>query len=214
MSHKAARLVRAQTRRPPTRSTSPSRFRSPRVLAALGLAVAGLAAAAAFVAIRPSAPATPTTALAGEPAPPFSEQDIRTGQTVSSSALHGRNALLFFSEGVMCQACFEQIKSLEYLGSELDKRGLVLVSITTDPPGVLRQAAEAYRITSPLISDEDRDMSRAYDVLGQGMHPDTAGHTFVLVDADGRIRWRRDYTTMYVPPEELLAALPRLDQAG
>ena len=214
MSQKAARVVRAQAGRPPVQSTAPSRFRSPRALAAIVLAVAGLAAVAAFVAIRPSAPATPTTALAGDPAPAFSEQDVRTGQTVSSSALRGRNSLLFFSEGVMCQACFEQIKSLEYLGNELDERGLVLVSITTDPPDVLRQAADAYGITTPLISDEDRDMSRAYDVLGQGMHPDTAGHTFVLVDADGRIRWRRDYTAMYVPPEDLLAALPRLDRTG
>jgi hypothetical protein len=46
------------------------------------------------------------------------------------------------------------------------------------------------------------------------MHPDTAGHTFVVIDSKGRIRWRRDYTTMYVPPEELIAALPRLGSAG
>ncbi len=51
-------------------------------------------------------------------------------------------------------------------------------------------------------------MSRAYDVLGQGMHSDTAGHTFILVDRDGRIRWRRDYEEMFVPPETLLGLLP------
>ena len=113
----------------------------------------------------------------------------------------------------MCQACFEQIQALQARAGDLSRRGLVLVNITTDPPSVLRRAARAYGITTPLVSDEDRDMSRAYDVLGQGMHPDTAGHTFVLVDSSGRVRWRRDYTTMYVPPATLLASLPRLGEA-
>jgi len=78
-----------------------------------------------------------------------------------------------------------------------------------------QQAAETYRITTPLVADEDRDMTGAYDVLGQGMHPNTAGHTFILVDRQGVIRWRRDYwlgsePTMYVPPNKLFADIPNL----
>ena len=166
--------------------------------------------AAFAVAGRSSKSSTPDRALAGASAPGFAEEDVVTGRPVTSADLRGRNVLLFFSEGVMCQACFQQIQALQARANELQRRGLVLVNVTTDPPGILRQAAEAYGITTPLVSDEDRDMSRAYDVLGQGMHPDTAGHTFVLVDPAGQIRWRRDYTTMYVPPQDLLAAIPRL----
>jgi len=215
MSQKAARVVRAQAGRPPVQSTAPSRFRSPRALAAIVLAVAGLAAVAAFVAIRPSAPATPTTALAGDPAPAFSEQDVRTGQTVSSSALRGRNALLFFSEGVMCQACFEQIKGVEEFGAELDKRGIQLVSITPDSPDDLRRAVSQYGITTPMIADDDRDMSAAFNTLGQGMHGDTPGHAFALV-SHGKVLWYRDYwlaptRSMYIEPERLLADISTLD---
>lgn len=157
-----------------------------------------------------SSKGAPEGALLSGPAPAFSERDAVTGRPVTSAALRGRNVLLFFSEGVMCQACFQQIQALQLNSAELKRRRLVLVNITTDPPGALRQAAAAYGISTPLVSDEDRDMSRAYAVLGQGMHPDTAGHTFVLVDARGRIRWRRDYSTMYVPPEKLFAEIPRL----
>ena len=73
-----------------------------------------------------------------------------------------------------------------------------------------------YGITTPMISDEDRDMSRAYDVLGVpgAMHADYPGHTFVLVDAAGVVRWRRDYTRMFVPPDELFAALPQVEPAA
>jgi peroxiredoxin len=214
MSKKRARREREAHRLPaPERPASVGRWRSPLRGGLAGVAVVAVAAAA-FLAVRPSGSSPPEAALAGEAAPAFAERDVVTGEPVSSEAFRGRHVLLFFSEGVMCQACFEQIQALELRSGDLQRIGLTLVNVTTDPPSVLRQAAGAYRITTPLVSDEDRDMSRAYDVLGQGMHPDTAGHTFVVIDSKGRIRWRRDYTTMYVPPEELIAALPRLGSAG
>jgi hypothetical protein len=57
-------------------------------------------------------------------------------------------------------------------------------------------------------------MSAAFDTLGQGMHADTPGHAFVLVDETGRVAWQRDYwlepyRTMYIEPERLLADLAR-----
>ena len=134
------------------------------------------------------------------PAPAFSERDVSSGAPITSAGLRGKNVLLFFSEGVMCQACFEQIQSLEQRSADLRKRDLTLVNVTTDPPDVLREAVSGYGIETPMISDESRDMSSAYGAIGQGMHPDTDGHTFVLIDRGGRIRWRRDYTTCSYRP--------------
>jgi peroxiredoxin len=148
--------------------------------------------------------------LASGPAPAFATRDVVSGRLVSSRGFSKQNTLLFFSEGVMCQACFEQIQSLEGVSGQLAKRELTLVNITPDSPEVLRQAADAYGIHTPLLSDESRMMSRAYDVLGLGMHSDMPGHTFILVDRRGVIRWRHDYTTMYVPPSELLKEIPAL----
>jgi hypothetical protein len=37
------------------------------------------------------------------------------------------------------------------------------------------------------------------------MHANLPGHSFVLVDASGRIRWRGDFPSMYVSTNELLA---------
>ncbi len=149
------------------------------------------------------------------PAPAFSEKNVVTGQPVTSDGLRGRSTLLFFTEGVMCQACFEQIKDLEQHVFHLERRRLSLVTITLDPPNVLRQAAAAYGLQTPLVSDENRDMSRAYGVIGVpgAMHSDNLGHTFMLVDPSGRIRWRQDYTTMFVPSDKLLADVPVIDGA-
>ena len=151
---------------------------------------------------------------AGAPVPTFAERDVETGQPISSRSLYRHKTLLFFSEGVMCQACFEQIQGLEQMGSQLGKRGIRLVSITPDSPRELRQAIGQYGVESPMISDENRDMSQAFNTLGLGMHGDTPGHAFVLIDR-GKVRWYHDYwlapdRTMYVDPQNVIAALPRL----
>ena len=206
------RLNRAQAPQVPAPRSRTGR----RVVALVWIVVAGLAVATAFVVVPrgSSGGGTPEGAPTSGPAPAFSERDVVSGQSLSNESLRGRNVLLFFSEGVMCQACFEQIQMLQKNWRELQRRGLVLVNITTDPPDTLRDAAQAYGVLTPLVSDEDRNMSNAYAVLGQGMHPDTAGHTFVLVDKRGRIRWRRDYSKMYVKPGELFAEIPDLASAG
>jgi peroxiredoxin len=150
---------------------------------------------------------------AGSAVPAFAERDLLSGRTISSRSLFAQKTLLFFSEGVMCQACFEQIRGLEQFGTALHRRGIKLVSITPDTPGDLEQAARQYGITTPLVSDADRNMSRAFNTLGLGMHADMPGHAFALIDR-GKLLWYRDYwlppaRAMYVEPEQLLADLPR-----
>ena len=142
----------------------------------------------------------------------FAEREVVDGREISSQSLRGKKTLLFFSEGVMCQACFEQIRDIEGVGADLEKRGIGLVSITPDSEAVLREAVSQYGISTPMISDEDRDMSVAFDALGRGMHADTPGHAFVLLDETGKVVWQRDYwldpyRTMYVEPATLLADL-------
>jgi peroxiredoxin len=137
---------------------------------------------------------------AGSTVPVFAERDLLTGKAVSSRSVYGRKTLLFFSEGVMCQACFEQIQGLQQVGTQLGQRGIRLVSITPDSPSDLDQAARQYGITTPLISDSDRNMSEAFNTLGQGMHADTPGHAFALI-FHGKVVWYRDY---WLAPDRMM----------
>ena len=146
---------------------------------------------------------------AGSAVPSFSGTNLLDGQTISNSSVYNKKTLLFFSEGVMCQACFEQIQGLQQVGDQLAKRGIQLVSITPDSKNELEQAANAYGIDTPLISDSSRAISSAFNTLGEGMHADTPGHAFALI-YQGKVLWYRDYYlapygTMYVPPNKLLA---------
>ena len=149
---------------------------------------------------------------AGSAVPSFSATDLLTGRPITSKSVYAHRTLLFFSEGVMCQACFEQIQGIQQVGDQLATRGIQLVSITPDSTGELEQAAQQYGITTPLISDSSRAVSKAFNTLGQGMHADTPGHAFALIYR-GKVLWYRDYyqppyRTMYVQPKRLLAEIP------
>lgn len=146
----------------------------------------------------------------GRRAPDFTASDVTSGKTMTLADLKGKKALLFFSEGSSCQACLVQIRDLEKAGGALRRHGIRLVSVTTDSAEVLRATGKQYGITTPLLSDASRTMSRSYGMLGQGGmgHPETDGHAFMLLDEHGRMVWARAYSEMYVPPDSLLSALP------
>jgi peroxiredoxin len=91
--------------------------------------------------------------------------------------------------------------------------GVELVSIAPDPPEAWRKDGKGYGLTdfSAVATDDGNAVAARYDVL-KWRHPVTGepGHTFVLVDADGRVRWIGDYgapehgSIMYVVPEEIV----------
>lgn len=62
----------------------------------------------------------------------------------------------------------------------------------------------------PLLSDPDLSVSAQYDVLQWAIENGEPSHTFILVDAGGKIVWVKDYgapdnpnRTMYVDVAEL-----------
>ena len=146
-----------------------------------------------------------TGAEVGEVAPQFELADAVSGALFSPDSMRGRRTMLFFSEGVNCQACMVQTADLETDGG-LEEAGVDMVSVTTDPPEALREAARQYGIDTPMLSDPTTEMSAAYGMLGHGGmgHPHTNGHAFMLISEEGRVLWHQAYQEMYVKPDRLL----------
>ncbi len=130
-----------------------------------------------------------------------------TSASLDAVLSSGDPALLYFSMGVGCDGCFAQIPEIE---SALGERGITLVSIMVDPTDVVAGEAARFGITSPILIDADRSVSRAYDMLGVYGHSDRPSHSFALIGADGQVKWTRHYATMFVPAADLLAELPAL----
>lgn len=151
----------------------------------------------------------------GIAAPDFSLPDIN-GETFTLSFYRGKShVLLFFSEGLACSPCLQQIRDLDQLNQQFADLNVVLASITGDPVNLL---ADWARSSGPrygkVLSDQSLAVSKMYDMLGAdvSMMPGTApGHTFILVDKSGIVEWRADYgpSNMYVPNDQIIAAVRR-----
>lgn len=151
------------------------------------------------------------TPAAGAIAPPIRLMSS-DGEPFNLSAYRGKTVLLFFQEGIMCPACWDQIRDIETNFEQFRALGIdQMVSISTDPLDVLRQKDLLEQYKTPLLSDPDLSVSHTYTTNKYGMMGDHMnGHSFILVGADGAIAWRSDYGgapdyTMFVPVPNLIA---------
>jgi peroxiredoxin len=134
-----------------------------------------------------------------------------TGGRVSLADFRGKTVLLYFQEGLSCQPCWDQIASLEKNSAQVKAAGVdSVVSITTDPVDLIAQKTHDMGLSTPVLSDPNLAVSKAYHANSYGMMGTSRdGHTFILVGPDGTIRWRADYGgapryTMYVAPQKIL----------
>ena len=175
------------------------------------------AGAIGYVASMPREQTGGTTAALGSGlvAPDFTLTDVN-GETFTLSAYRGRaSVLLFFNEGLSCAPCLTQMTDLDQLNQQFTGLGVIVVSITGDPPSLLSSWAHSSGpMYGKVLSDQSLAVSRMYDMLGadKSMMPGTApGHSFVLVDKSGMIKWRQDYgpSLMYVPNDQIITAVRR-----
>ena len=129
------------------------------------------------------------------------------GGSISLADYRGQDVLLYFNEGVGCDACFYQTAELEKNMDELTNAGLTVLPIVMNPVADTARELQRFGITTPYLIDADGGVSRAYDMLGTGMHARLPGHGFVLVDETGAVRWKMEYPSMFVSADDLLAAV-------
>ena len=188
-------------------------------------AVASVAALAVlfgiYVSAAPSNDAPPTAGkinyITAEPVSgpaPQMQLPSAQGSRFDLADLRGESVLLYFQEGLMCQACWTQLRDLERAEAELEAAGIdKLVNVTTDPVDLLARKVKDEGFSTTTVSDRTGEVSREFGALGVGMMGGGMnGHSFVLIGPDGQIQWRADYGgapdyTMYVPVPQLLADL-------
>jgi peroxiredoxin len=114
----------------------------------------------------------------------------------------------------------QQIVDLEN-DAGFQQLGVSFVSIAFDSPTQLAAGRQEFGVqTVPLLTDVEQQVSADYDVLQWAVASGEPGHTFVLVDADGKIAWIRDYGApenggvMYVPVDELVTQIEQSLSSG
>ncbi len=152
--------------------------------------------------------------LIGKAVPAFSLRD-RNGTEYSNESLKGKKAVLFFNEGIMCYpACWNQMVSLatdpRFTGPDT-----VAFSVVIDQPSSWQSAVQKMPELgkATLLFDTDKSVSRKFGMLAvpSSMHYGSfPGHSFVLVDKQGIVRYTFDDPNMAIDNDKVATELAKL----
>ncbi len=156
--------------------------------------------------------------MVGKPAPDF-ELPSFDGKTYRLSEFKGRNVVLFFNEGLMCYpACWNQIAAF---GDDprFENEDTVTLSIVPDPKEGWEEAVEYMPDLGggTLLLDSDKSVSLQYDAMNvpSSMHRgDMPGHTYMVIDKEGIVRYVYDDVEMGLRNDMLAEELKKLETAG
>jgi peroxiredoxin len=110
------------------------------------------------------------------------------------------------------------LRRWEELRPEFDKRGVKILTVSTDTPGMLAKGHPKHGIGATMLSDRELDVTDRFGLRNNGRHsgpPPPIGPkalpvpTSLLVNADGKVLWM-DQSENYQrrsDPDYVLAAL-------
>ena len=204
----------AGARRPEPKKSEVERpgrtLRSGQRVVLLVILIVGILVAVYVVRLGPGANGPPT-GWVGRSAPDFTLSAANGGGSFTLSNERGhQNVLLFFNEGLSCSPCLGQMEQLDQDAARFQSLNVTVVSITGDSLSSMSSwTANSHVTSTTVLADPTLSVSNSYDTTGAAvsMMPGSApGHTFILVDLHGIVKWRADYgpSDMSVPDSEIL----------
>lgn len=152
--------------------------------------------------------------LIGKAAPDFTLPSYK-GSPISLSSLLGKKVVLFFNEGIVCYpACWNQVAALG-TDKELNNDQIATVSIVPDQRDewvkAVKQQPDLGKET--LLLDVGVGTSKKYGVLDleSSMHKYAKpGHTYVVIDKKGVVRYTYDDPTMGIQNDRIKKELGKI----
>lgn len=151
--------------------------------------------------------------LINKPAPNFELRDIN-GKIYSLKDFRGKNIVLFFNEGVMCYpSCWQQMIALTK-DKRFEVENTVVFSIIIDPVEEWRKAIQEMPELNQVIVlfDIDKSVSKSFSMLTvpSSMHPGLyPGHSYVIIDKNGVVRYILDDPEMGIRNDFLLQEIKK-----
>jgi peroxiredoxin len=110
------------------------------------------------------------------------------------------------------------LRRWEELRPEFDKRGINILTVSTDTPGEIAKGHKKHKIGATMLSDRELEVTDRFGFRNEGRHsgpPPPIGAkrlpvpTSLLVDANGKVLWK-DQSENYQrrsDPDYVLSAL-------
>ncbi len=146
----------------------------------------------------------------GTPAPDFTLPD-QNGTPHSLSEYRGKRVVLYFYPKDMTSGCTKQARAFGELYPQFREKGAVVLGVSKDTVASHKRFEEQYGLPFTLLSDPDRQVIRAYDVLKEKKNYGkvTLGvvRTTYLIDEEGVIVRALDKVKAAENPAEMLGFL-------
>jgi peroxiredoxin Q/BCP len=122
----------------------------------------------------------------GDPAPEF-EAPATSGKTVKLSDFKGSWVVLYFYPKAFTPGCTAESCSLRDSYTDIQKMNAVILGVSLDDIETQKKFKDKHNFQFELISDTDKKISKAFDVLGlMGMY---AQRKTFIIDPDGKIAY-------------------------
>jgi peroxiredoxin Q/BCP len=130
------------------------------------------------------------TAAVGDKAPDFNLTDTE-GRAVKLSDFRGKKIVLYFYPRDLTPGCTKEACGFRDDLTQIERRGAVVLGVSTDDARTHRRFAEVYELTFPLLTDADHRTAESYGVWQEknmyGRKVWGIKRTTFIIDERGRI---------------------------
>ena len=128
-----------------------------------------------------------------ETAPDFNLKNTEKND-IALSSYKGKTVVLAFYPGAFTGVCDTEMCSLRDSMSSFNDLNATVLGISVDSPWANAEFAKKYEINFNLLSDYNRDVSKAYDMIFNGLGGlegyECSNRGVLIIDGEGLIQYR------------------------
>jgi len=141
-------------------------------------------------------------------APELSSLDS-TGKKVRLEDYRGRNVLLVFYLNEECVHCVDQLIKINEHASDWAAEKTVVLAVSSTKPEKNLQSEKLGKLGMTLLSDTDHASARRFTSYDD--FEEIELHSTIIIDAEGRVRWKRTGGDPFTDIDFLLRELKRIN---
>lgn len=133
----------------------------------------------------------------------------KDGKPVTLESYRGKNVILVFFLGDACVHCVGQLKSLNDRAKEFSALNTAIVGVCSQSPQSLRDSAALGQQAITFLSDRNHENARRFSSYDD--FEDMELHSTILIDTEGKVRWKRTGGDPFTNIDFLLRELKRVN---
>ncbi len=133
------------------------------------------------------------------------------GKPVSLTDYKGKNVLLIFFLGDACVHCVGQLKAINERGTDFAAQDTVVLAVCSSTPTKIKESVALEKVNVTFLSDTAHENARRFSSYDD--FEDIELHSTILIDKQGKVRWKRTGGDPFTNIDFLVGELKRINGA-